>query len=500
MSQHWHDLQVAALLGSQKTTVIKHWPNEGVANIAQNLPDDSNSLLAPLALMSVYQRAGQQPTTLPSHPAADVETGRYPSATMLKHLHYLLSHDGQDYLLDWLLLASQHHLLCPRAMLPQLLKLGENNKKWRLGIAQIAGKRGYWLAQQNPEWAWLIGGQYDLDQPQFNDYWQNAALASRELLFERWRRAEPTRALAFLQQIWPEENANNRKVFVEKLAINLSDDDHDFLEQCLDDRSKVVKEAVLQLLLRLPQSLLVQRLQQACMTILTIKKGLVSKNLEVTPLLTITAALERDGLEAKPKKIDSLGEKAQWLRDIIAGVSLEWLLSYCEMDAATLLAKILKTEWATALCTGLIVAATRQQHQGWLKALLAVDDLKMPVTHGELLAELAIAEREKILLQQLLGVQKTALPLKSVVSLLKTLPSWAWSRDFTLKILESYQHFQGHNQKLSYEFEYQVLPQLQTLIARCGDASLGQQPNQYPPQILSTWQFRVEMRQAFANI
>ena len=68
---------------------------------------------------------------------------------------------------------------------------------------------------------------------------------------------------------------------LEKLSIHLSIADHDFLEGCLDDRSKIVKEVAIDLLARLPESLFVQRMQQQLSQILLLKTGIVRKSLDV---------------------------------------------------------------------------------------------------------------------------------------------------------------------------------------------------------------------------
>jgi hypothetical protein len=144
------------------------------------------------------------------------------------------------------------------------------------------------------------------------------------------------------------------------------------------------------------------------------------------------------------------------------------------------------------------LAAQRQQHQDWLTALLHADSVKIPATDSELLPLLMPDRRERYLLAPLTADKKAGAALKHLVALLNSMPYWSWSADFTLRLMESYQNLVRGNAPLSYEFERQVFPQLLTLLGRCGDAALGLPPNQYPPQVLSNWQFRRELHQAFA--
>lgn len=497
--KHWQELKIAALLGSQKTAAVLHWPEQDVGVLGRALANQPSALLQQLALMSVYQRAGQLPVTLAPTGAAASDARPYASAAMSRHLAYLLGNEGQIYLPLWLELARQARVLAPRRYLPALLKLGDQQKTWRLQIADVAGARGGWLAQHNPDWRWLLAGQFDLSSPALTEFWQTAPQASRELLFERLRAADANAALGFLQQVWAEENAATRKVLLEKLRAGLSMADHDFLENCLDDRSKAVKDVAVDLLARLPESALVQRLQQVAARIVHIRKGMIVKHIEIIALDSLSPALERDGLEAKPKRVDNLGEKAQWLRDVFAGIGLDWLNRHCTMSAETILEKLLHSEWANAIMQGLMLAAKRQRHQDWLLALLHADSVKMPATDSELLPLLSPDRREHYLLAQFKADKKTGAALKTLVALCNAMPSWSWSADFTVRVMESYQSLNRSGAPLSYEFERQVFPQLLALLGRCGDAALGLQPNQYPPQVLANWQLRRDLQQAFST-
>ena len=179
----WRECEVAALLGSQKSSAISQWPTVELQAVARQLPQDNPLLLSQLALMAVYQRAGQQSISLAAATTAKVETQAYISPAAQKHAQFILTNEGQVYLEDWLNLVAAENAILPRTLLPAFLRLAENNKKWRLAIGQIAGKRGAWLGQQNPDWAWLVAAQFDLNSPELDSYWQTASLACREVLF-----------------------------------------------------------------------------------------------------------------------------------------------------------------------------------------------------------------------------------------------------------------------------------------------------------------------------
>ena len=88
-----------------------------------------------------------------------------------------------------------------------------------------------------------------------------------------------------------------------------------------------------------------QRPVVALVVVLLLKTGIVRKSLDVIPLENISPELERDGFNAKAATVQGLGAKAQWLRDIISFVSLDWLYQYYGIDAQSFVTQILKTEW-----------------------------------------------------------------------------------------------------------------------------------------------------------
>ena len=190
--------------------------------------------------------------------------------------------------------------------------------------------------------------------------------------------------------------------------------------------------------------------------------------------------------------MQGLGAKAQWLRDIISYVSLDWLTQYYSLDAQTFVTLILKTEWEEALIAGLTIAAIRQQQQTWLQALLTVESSKIALRRVDLQNALHPTIREQWLLNALKKAKNSTEQLTVLATALRELSSWQWSRDFTLVAMSIYQHPQLQNSQ-SYEVERRLLPQLLDNLAVWGDARLSLQPNQYPTVVLISWKFKLEM-------
>ena len=114
----WRECEVAALLGSQKSSAISQWPTVELQAVAKQLPQDNPLLLSQLALMAVYQRAGQQSMSLAAATTAEAETQAYISPAAQKHAQFILTNEGQVYLDDWLHLVATENAILPRTLLP----------------------------------------------------------------------------------------------------------------------------------------------------------------------------------------------------------------------------------------------------------------------------------------------------------------------------------------------------------------------------------------------
>ena len=94
----------------------------------------------------------------------------------------------------------------------------------------LLGRRGHWLAAQNPDWAWAIGGTADDEK-----IWQVGESGARLLFLQRLRRTNPVHARELLAATWKEETPEDRAGFIAILETGLSPEDEPFLEAALDD-------------------------------------------------------------------------------------------------------------------------------------------------------------------------------------------------------------------------------------------------------------------------
>ena len=338
------DLLAAALVGTNR----RPWPG--------------GSLLEAAAVALARRRAG----VTPAHghapiPAAPTETTPPLPAAAGARLIRILG-DGvpggaqiaHELLSQWLEAAAAKGGHVPPVVLPALLDAGRRNSLIRPALAQVAGRRGGWLAGMRGDWRWLR------DESVPSAAWETGTIGERLGYFAELRRADPAAARELLAASFAQESSADRARFVAALATGLSVADDPFLEAALDDRRKEVREAALDLLRGLPGSSLSRRMRErAAAAVRLDPRGW----LLVTPPDDLDTTMRRDGIAATPAR--GLGVSAWLLEETLAGAPLDtWA------DPATMLRLAHGNDWESALLHGWAKAAVAQQHPAWATALI----------------------------------------------------------------------------------------------------------------------------------
>lgn len=107
-----------------------------------------------------------------------------------------------------------------------------------------------WLKAVRPAGK-LAGPSYD-DEPVDEHNLAQAGKAQKLAFLKDLRRSDPAKALRLIQQLLPNESANNRAELIGLAAIGLSDADKAVLEDAATDRAQSVRETAVMLLARLP--------------------------------------------------------------------------------------------------------------------------------------------------------------------------------------------------------------------------------------------------------
>ena len=261
-------------------------------------------------------------------------------------------------LAEWLTLAGEATVRAPHRLVPVLLGEGQRSKALRPGIAAAVDQRGRWLAGLNRDWRWVFEDGSAESLGVGGDEWTTGNRAARLAALTRTRQTDPAAGRAMLQEVWDQERAVNRELFVEAMAVGLSADDEPWLAEVGEkDRSAAVRTRALDLLARLPGS-------AVCREATTFADGLRApvkgKPGPKRPFsFALPVASERwEGNELYPTNAAKLGKRQAKLLDLLSRVPPAHWLGTPGVDAAGLV-KAIDPTLRTAILGGLTIAALR---------------------------------------------------------------------------------------------------------------------------------------------
>lgn len=356
----WNDFVSSALIGAEKGAPVA-LPAPLETTLGQ-----SGSFLTRAGGLALWRKAGWKPATGENPPAAATPEETRPLRGASKdHLRTMLGGRFTGVLPEWLDAATKSGKRIPPELLPTLLDRAKQDRALRTRSLAAGGNRAQWLAAHNPDWIFAAREEPGM--------WEEGTRDQRIAALRAIRAANPGEALRKMEAVWKEEPAETRALFIAELSANLSKDDAAFLEATLDDKSKEVRKAVVDLLARLPDSPFVARMTTRAAALLTFKAGgLLSRaSLEIKLPDEPDAAGKRDGLDPKAfGQQKKLGEKAVLLLLIISAVPLRHWTDTFRQAPDALLKAAEKNEFADAVITGWAWAAIRQHDAAWAEALL----------------------------------------------------------------------------------------------------------------------------------
>ena len=378
-------------------------------------PSPEARLLAAAAVLSRYEACGRTPSAPnASEAAAAAAVEPAPAdakpqcsrraADLLGQLLGMSNTPAKQALLrEWLDLAALARRRAPHHLLPTLLEYGASYRPLRQSVADAADARGAWLMGLNPRWRIFAGdvdGQQELP-------WDTGVTEQRIATLRRLRGSDPAAARRLVESTWKHDGADERARFVETMRVGLSADDEPFLEAALDDRSKQVRAAAVDVLARLPGSAFVDRMVRRAELLLKLtsatagrRKG-TSAALEVTlPPEKFDESWERDGIT--PKAEERMGQRQWRLMQVLSHVPpAHWSKSW-NAAPAELVAAAAASEHRGLLLTAWTNAAVRNLDPEWAAALLrgpsgAQDDPRHRQGRQELLRSMRPTDRLSVL-------------------------------------------------------------------------------------------------------
>jgi len=466
----WQDLVKNALLGVENSS-FNQPTLDGLAELGVDTNREAPLLLGDgAALMAQLRRAGfllhdfsgEMPT-----PQSEISA----NPTSLKTAHHLsLILAGPQLLVlpEFLVLLKKTGKHLPTSEIPALMKLPDLPQLWPQ-VEPLLDEPGRWLLRQHPVWS-----AYLIDPKQSN--WQTGSRTERLALLRFWRGESPNFALELLTATWGSESHTDKAAFLALLEVGLSIADEPFLERCLEDRRKEVRQVAAPLLAKIPGSLMAQRMAKRAADCLTWKGISLKINIPEAP----DEAAQRDGiLKIHPGWAG--GAKAGQLGQIMALVPPPHWEAYFEKTPTELLDLFSKTDWGETLLRGCLEATVFHQNPVWAAALFEFwqrnEHLRiweLPVTNNlpKLLAPTEAARLSLYFLKAATNLPNEASPL---FRLLKNHEA-AWPDElsflivsrFRTEIVKDYrqiwqlQHLSGYLQMLGLRCDPALFDQLQS--------------------------------------
>ncbi|MFI6366501.1 DUF5691 domain-containing protein [Nocardia sp. NPDC050630] len=397
------ELTSVALLGTARRAADPARLEAPVAAAATRLrTDPALLLLESAALRGAFARGGVSVSTAAKpEPAVDDPRRLLPRAAASRLARLL--RDRSPFLPEWLTAAAPFDYRAPDALCALLLEQAKADTELREPLLRLAGTRGRWLADQNPDWRDLVR-QGPSDAPTEQSWLFGQPPERREWLTElRGRDAKAAREALIAS--WPKESGPLKAELLAILADGISADDEPLLEAALDDRRSDVRRVAAALLPLLPNSAFTQRMTRRASAWVTVEHMLLHPNLVVRIPEELDDADRRDGINDRTVEFTYRWDgapdlRAGRLRQLVAATPLmHWESELGAPDKATR-AKI-SERFRQPLFDGWVDATLAQHDPTWARALFDAGvptDLAM-LRRRELFALLPLPDRTRHLLQ-----------------------------------------------------------------------------------------------------
>jgi hypothetical protein len=374
--REWDELVSAALLGTTRREPDTSGLPDPVRKLADGA-DPEHTLLAAAALLTGYRRAGRLPERdVVALPVAAVDDRPLVGADARRRLALMLFGEHGNLLPEWLAEVDRRGLRVPPERLPALADAARGRPELRAAVTAAAGPRGPWLADLQPDWAFLAE-QTGTDD---SEVWRFGTLGQRLTWLTRLRCADPGAAVTALLEVWSTEPAPVRAQFLDVLRDRLSLSDEAFLESTLGDRAREVRRLAAVLLGLLPDSALSARTADRLRPLIMVR----DRTLVVRLPTSCDEAMRRDGLTAAAPR--GVGERAWWLGQLVSAAPLA---VWTELAAPAELVRMpIEGCDPRLLALGWAAAAVRERAADWVHALLDGDIAIAPEQVAAMIAAL----------------------------------------------------------------------------------------------------------------
>jgi hypothetical protein len=433
----WHDLLNSALLGTEKKQASAERLPADLSDAATLVmegkgADKEEQFLQLAALAFNYRQCGVLPLQKEpvSIPEAEPEELSYCSSFSMQVLKDILDQESIPLLALWLQQCAHKQLVIQPDLLPVVLSLGVQHKYLQPLLGMCCGKRGAWLSRFNSDWDFSIAASDD-------EIWQTGSLEQRKAVLQKVRATHPAQAREWLQQTWPQEDANTKAALLPFLSNNISDDDIPFLEGLATEKGKKVKEEGMRLLKLIPGSAIIQQYWQVVRqsVVLKEKKSLLGKAKSYLhiQLSDVPEEVFKSGIEKLSNQKDT-SDEAFILYQLIDFIPPHFWESHFNLAPDKIIDLFLESDEASRYLPAIGMATGRFKNAAWAPLFMG-DNNRF---YTDILPLLSKGDREAYVLHHFGRVGDMA------VNLL-TKEDVEWSMALTRRVIE-------HTAKNPYQF------------------------------------------------
>jgi hypothetical protein len=361
-----NDILSIALIGTSNssTSDLASFP----FSIAEGTSMEEKILLQ-AAWISLSQKAGFQPEIYDGDfpESCEKETLELMPSTHNELLNIILAtENNQPLIVEWMEKMIAKQWIFPPNLLPNLLVYCKSRKELHPLFAQIIGKRGFWLAEWNPEWAYIRKQLVNLSE----EDWETGNSAQRLGYLYTLRSKDAAAARKLIEEAWKTESLQQKMDLLDIFSQNLSAEDEVFLSSLLsEEKAKEIKRKVALLLGKIPHSSLQKRMENRVKQWISITKtALGITKIDILLPEMCTSEMELDGIDIKSKGFTS--SRQGWVAQGISILSPNVLFEENENTLSDWIKIIDKSDWRELLLPALVNGAVLHHSENWIKAFL----------------------------------------------------------------------------------------------------------------------------------
>ncbi|MEO5893550.1 MAG: DUF5691 domain-containing protein [Ferruginibacter sp.] len=371
----WNNIIQAAMLGTDKRQVVAGEFTEDftevMAAVTNNQSiDKEEKFLQASAIVFNYRQCGSLPVykegiDLPEAPVEEFPVCRQAATNILNDI---LNEDSLSLLTIWLQFCGKNNQLVTPRLVPVLLNKAEKQKALQGLVEKCCGRRGEWLAQFNANWSFSSGTSAD-------ELWQTGTPDQRKQVLQQLRITDPGTAREWLQQTWPQENANSKAALLKALSINAGNDDIAWLETVATEKAQKVKDEALNILKLIPASAVVQKYKNLLRETVTLKKekamfGLTTKtSLQIQLPAVIDEEIYKTGIE-KLSNQKEIPDEEFIVSQLMRSVPPDSWESLFTANPETIINYFQQQESTKKFLAAIVISVVRFQDKRWAVAFM----------------------------------------------------------------------------------------------------------------------------------